>query len=244
LGIVVGTGMQTAMGKIAQLMATTKKVATPLEIKLRQLGKTLIGVVLVLTALIVAIGIVQGHPTYQMFLAGVSLAVAAIPEGLPAIVTVVLSLGVQRMIKRKAIVRKLSAVETLGSTSVICSDKTGTITENEMTVKEIFLNGEHLQVSGEGYDIVDDYFLNGKKVDENFPNLNMMLLYGELCNNASLQIKKGKYLVDGDPTDGSLLIAARKFGISHMDHEQFRIIKKFPFDSDRKRMSVVVEDEN
>src|SRR5699024_8655130 len=117
------------------------------------LGKILIIVCLLLTALVFGVGIFQGHPVYVLFLAGVSLAVAAIPEGLPAIVTVVLSLGVQRMIKRKAIVRKLSAVETLGSTSVICSDKTGTITENEMTVKEIFLNGEHLQVSGEGYDI-------------------------------------------------------------------------------------------
>src|SRR5699024_6284593 len=111
-----------------------------------ELGKILIAVSIFLTMLVVAVGIYQGHPIYNMFLAGVSLAVAAIPEGLPAIVTVALSLGVQRMIKKKAIVRKLSAVETLGSASVICSDKTGTMTENQMTVKEIFLNGEFLNV--------------------------------------------------------------------------------------------------
>src|SRR5699024_3895817 len=144
--------MKTEMGNIAGLISKTTKGITPLERKLAELGKILIVVCLLLTAGVFGVGIFQGHPVYDMFLAGVSLAVAAIPEGLPAIVTVVLSLGVQRMIRRRAIARKLSAVETLGSTSVICSDKTGTITENEMTVKEIFLNGEHLQVSGEGYD--------------------------------------------------------------------------------------------
>src|SRR5690625_4488902 len=244
IGIVVETGMNTAMGQIAELMAKTTKTITPLEHKLAELGKILIVICLLLTTLIFGIGVFQGHPVYDMFLAGVSLAVAAIPEGLPAIVTVVLSLGVQRMIKRKAIVRQLSAVETLGCTSVICSDKTGTITENEMTVQKIFLNGKYVQVSGEGYDINGDYFLNGQKIDDNFPNLRSMLQYGTICNHASLQIKKGKYIVDGDPTDGALLIAARKLGISHSDNDQFKIVKEFPFDSDRKRMSVVVEDKN
>ena len=131
-GIVVGTGMNTVMGQIASLMVKTKKITTPLEHKLAELGKILIVVVLVLTATVVGIGVHNGHPVYEMFLAGVSLAVAAIPEGLPAIVTVALSLGVQRMIRRKAIVRQLSAVETLGCASVICSDKTGTITENQI----------------------------------------------------------------------------------------------------------------
>ncbi|MFC2950165.1 calcium-translocating P-type ATPase, SERCA-type [Virgibacillus sediminis] len=244
IGIVVGTGMDTVMGQIASLMVNTKKLPTPLERKLAELGKILIFVSLILTALVVILGVIQGHQIYHMFLAGVSLAVAAIPEGLPAIVTVALALGVQRMIRRKAIVRKLSAVETLGCASVICSDKTGTMTENKMTVKEIYVNGNHLYVTGDGYDTRGDYFLGERKVNEEHPNLESMLLYGMLCNNSSLQVKKGKYLVDGDPTDGALLIAARKMGISASEGERYRVVKELPFDSDRKRMSVVVEDDN
>lgn len=244
IGVVVGTGMNTVMGQIASLMANTKKTPTPLERRLAELGKILIVVALLLTALVVVLGVLEGKPTYDMFLAGVSLAVAAIPEGLPAIVTVALSLGVQRMIRKKAIVRKLSAVETLGTASVICSDKTGTMTENQMTVKELFLNGKHIYVSGDGYDIHGDFFLNNKKVETDYPNLRKMLLYGTLCNNSSLMVKKGKYFIDGDPTDGALLVAARKIGLKPIDEEKFKIIKEIPFDSDRKRMSVIVEDEN
>ncbi|MFD1171980.1 cation-translocating P-type ATPase [Oceanobacillus picturae] len=244
IGIVVGTGMNTVMGQIASLMANTKKVMTPLERKLAELGKILIVVALFLTALVVMLGVMQGHPIYNMFLAGVSLAVAAIPEGLPAIVTVALSLGVQRMIRKKAIVRKLSAVETLGCASVICSDKTGTMTENKMTVKELYIGGNQLYVTGDGYNLQGDFFLNKEKVDEDYPNLKAMLLYGSLCNNASLQVKKGKQYIDGDPTDGALLIAARKIGLTVNATEKYRIIKEIPFDSDRKRMSVVIEDEN
>lgn len=244
LGIVVGTGMNTVMGQIASLMVKTKKTITPLEHKLTELGKILIVVALFLTALVVFVGVYQGHPLYNMFLAGVSLAVAAIPEGLPAIVTVALSLGVQRMIKKKAIVRKLSAVETLGCASVICSDKTGTMTENQMTVKEVYVNGKNLYVTGDGYEIQGDFFANKEKVDRDYPNLKSMLLYGLLCNNASLQVKKGKYFVDGDPTDGALLVAARKLGLSPKVNDNFQIIKEIPFDSDRKRMSMVIEDEN
>ncbi|MEN1966934.1 calcium-translocating P-type ATPase, SERCA-type [Lentibacillus sp. N15] len=242
-GIVVGTGMNTVMGQIASLMVKTKKIATPLENKLAELGKILIFVALALTALVVIIGVYHGHPLYNMFLAGVSLAVAAIPEGLPAIVTVALSLGVQRMIRKKAIVRKLSAVETLGCASVICSDKTGTMTENQMTVKSIFLNGRHLYVTGDGYDIQGEFFLDQSKVDDTFPNLASMLSYGALCNHADLRVKKGKYYVDGDPTDGALLVAARKMGLKP-EQDNFKIIKEIPFDSERKRMSVIVEDKN
>lgn len=244
IGIVVRTGMNTEMGQIAALMVSTKKVITPLERKLADLGKILISVAIFLTILVVLIGIYQGHPTYQMFLAGVSLAVAAIPEGLPAIVTVALSLGVQRMIRKKAIVRNLSAVETLGCASVICSDKTGTMTENQMTVKELFLNGSMLTVSGDGYDIRGSYYLNNKKVDPSFTNLKSMLLYGTLCNSASLYIKKGKHLVEGDPTDGALKIAARKIGITPLVEESYQIIEEIPFDSERKMMSIIVEDEH
>lgn len=244
VGIVVKTGMQTEMGKIASLMMTTKKIITPLERRLAELGKILIVVALVMTALVVILGVMQGRPTYHMFLAGVSLAVAAIPEGLPAIVTVALSLGVQRMIKRKAIVRKLSSVETLGSASVICSDKTGTMTENQMTVKEIYINNDRLHVTGEGYQVSGDILMGERKIERSHPNLDSMLLYGMLCNQAELKENKGKYFVDGDPVDGALIVAARKFGISNDVKLAYRIIKEFPFDSERKRMSVIVEDEN
>ncbi|MBM7571766.1 calcium-translocating P-type ATPase, SERCA-type [Aquibacillus albus] len=238
-GIVVGTGMQTAMGQIADLLVHTQQKATPLERKLAELGKILIVVALLLTAFVVVLGVIQGHQVYQMFLAGVSLAVAAIPEGLPAIVTVALSLGVQRMIKKKAIVRKLSAVETLGSASVICSDKTGTMTENQMTVKGIYLNHAFIDVSGEGYNPKGSFYLNNKKI--NNKHLDSLLLYGALCNHAALEKKKGKWLIDGDPTEGALLVAARKANISLEDTEKFKVIHELPFDSDRKRMSVVVE---
>lgn len=244
IGIVIHTGMNTAIGEIASLMKETKHKITPLELKLMELGKVLIFVVFILTVLTVGIGVYHGQPLYDMVLAGVSLAVAVIPEGLPAIVTVALSLGVQRMIKRKAIVRKLSAVETLGCATVICTDKTGTITENKMTVQEIYVNDDHLFVTGEGDKISGDFFHGKQKVDHDFPNLEAITLYGALCNEATLLIKKGKYVVDGDPTDGALLIAARKLGVSYDIKDQYKIIKQFPFDSTRKRMNVIVEDEN
>ena len=243
-GIVVGVGMNTFMGQIASLMTSTEKNITPLEYKLAELGKILIVLVLLLTALVVVIGVLQGHPTYHMFLAGISLAVAAIPEGLPAIVTVALSLGVQRMIRRKTIVRKLSAVETLGCATIICSDKTGTITENEMTVKQLYVNNEFIEVTGDGYQIEGDFYVENNRLDENYPNLKNMLIYGLLCNHANIVVKRGKHTIQGDPTDGAILIAARKFGLPTELKKQFTIIKEIPFDSNRKRMSVVVEDEN
>ncbi|MCT2538025.1 calcium-translocating P-type ATPase, SERCA-type [Aquibacillus koreensis] len=240
IGVVVGTGMKTAMGQIADLLVNTEQQQTPLERKLAELGKLLIVIALLLTVFVVIVGVWQGHPLYNMFLAGVSLAVAAIPEGLPAIVTVALSLGVQRMIRKKAIVRKLSAVETLGSASVICSDKTGTMTENRMTVKQIYLDNDIFDVTGQGYDLKGEFQLDGKKVDD--PSLDSMLLYGAICNHATLMKKKGNWMIDGDPTEGALLVAARKANITIEDTNQFTIIHEIPFDSDRKRMSVVVED--
>lgn len=242
--IVVAIGMETMMGQIASLMATTKKVQTPLEKRLGELGKVLIVAVLLLTVVVVGVGILQGNPAYDMFLAGVSLAVAAIPEGLPAIVTVALSLGVQRMIRKKAVIRKLSAVETLGCASVICSDKTGTITENRMTVQQLYVNGEIVHVTGEGDRASGDFLLNHTKIDRTYPSIEQLLVYGMICNHASLNIRKGKYVIDGDPTDGALLIAARKLGIADAEGHAYTIIKEFPFDSERKRMSIVVEDQN
>ena len=153
-GVVIRTGMATEMGNIANLIQATEEMQTPLQHRLEQLGKILIAVAIALTIMVIVAGIMHGQPAYGMFLAGVSLAVAAIPEGLPAIVTVALALGVQRMIKRKAIVRKLPSVETLGCASVICSDKTGTLTQNKMTVTTMWLSDRTLNVTGEGYEPV------------------------------------------------------------------------------------------
>ncbi|MFC0524078.1 calcium-translocating P-type ATPase, SERCA-type [Pontibacillus salicampi] len=245
VGVIVGTGMDTAMGQIATLLVSTERMPTPLERKLAELGKILIITALVLTAIVVMLGVYQGHPLYNMFLAGVSLAVAAIPEGLPAIVTVALSLGVQRMIRRKAIVRKLSAVETLGCATVICSDKTGTMTENQMTVQKLETLEEAFLVTGEGYGTDGSFFDGNNQVEpDNVPVMYQLLLYGALCNNAELSVKEDRYTVNGDPTEGALLVAARKAGITKERLARFRVLHEVPFDSERKRMTVVIEDEN
>ncbi|MFV8827091.1 cation-translocating P-type ATPase [Alkalihalobacterium sp. APHAB7] len=256
IGVIIATGMKTEMGKIAHLLQSTETLVTPLQRKLEQLGKILIGVALLLTALVVLIGVYQGHDVYTMFLAGVSLAVAAIPEGLPAIVTVALALGVQRMIKRKAIVRKLPAVETLGCASVICSDKTGTLTQNKMTVTHLWIGGKTWHVTGTGYEPKGDFLASGEKVNiQKERALQQMLAFGYLCNHAKinekpvkeglLKKKKTEFVIDGDPTEGALVVAAMKAGItSEALKKQFRIIKEFPFESTRKMMTVIVEDKN
>ncbi|MEG7378394.1 calcium-translocating P-type ATPase, SERCA-type [Bacillus subtilis] len=246
IGVVVGTGMNTAMGKIADMLESAGTLSTPLQRRLEQLGKILIVVALLLTVLVVAVGVIQGHDLYSMFLAGVSLAVAAIPEGLPAIVTVALSLGVQRMIKQKSIVRKLPAVETLGCASIICSDKTGTMTQNKMTVTHVWSGGKTWRVTGTGYEPNGSFTLNEKEitVNEHMP-LQQMLLFGALCNNSNIEKRDGVYVLDGDPTEGALLTAARKGGFSkEFVESHYRVIEEFPFDSVRKMMTVIVEDQD
>ncbi|MEQ5998579.1 calcium-translocating P-type ATPase, SERCA-type [Bacillus amyloliquefaciens] len=245
VGVVVGTGMNTAMGKIADMLESAGSLSTPLQRRLEELGKILIIVALLLTVLVVAVGVLQGHELYSMFLAGVSLAVAAIPEGLPAIVTVALSIGVQRMIKQKSIVRKLPAVETLGCASVICSDKTGTLTQNKMTVTHMWSGGKTFKVSGIGYE-PEGVFTRGereiKPKDEKI--LEQMLVFGALCNTSEIALKDGHYVLDGDPTEGALLTAARKGGYSNdWLSGQYRVVAEFPFDSVRKMMTVIVEDQ-
>ncbi len=242
-GIVVATGMKTAMGQIADLLQNANTQQTPLQHRLEQLGKILIVVALLLTFLVVGIGVLQGNNLYTMVLAGVSLAVAAIPEGLPAIVTVALSLGVQRMIRQKAIVRKLPAVETLGCASVICSDKTGTMTENKMMVTKVWTSGQMWSVSGKGFDPSGKFeSVSGHQDDT---ELKQLLTYGILCNNAELKLKKKKYYIDGDPTEGAMLVAAMKKGIDRqLLFEKYTILKEFPFESERKLMSVLVKDHN
>jgi P-type Ca2+ transporter type 2C len=248
IGVVIATGMNSEMGKIAHLLQTAQTMTTPLQRKLEQLGKILIFTALLLTVLVVILGVYQGHDMYKMFLAGVSLAVAAIPEGLPAIVTVALSLGVQKMIKRKAIVRKLPAVETLGCASVICSDKTGTMTQNKMTVTRLWTGGETLKVSGTGYEPVGYFYVKDEKVSIQKNEQAMKLLtYGLLCNNAVIQVdgkkKKEKYVLDGDPTEGALVVSAEKAGLYRKDlNKSYTVIEEYPFDSTRKMMTVVVKD--
>ncbi|WP_148629555.1 calcium-translocating P-type ATPase, SERCA-type [Bacillus sp. E214] len=242
-GIVVATGMKTAMGQIADLLQNANTQQTPLQLRLEQLGKILIVVALLLTLLVVGIGVLQGNNLYTMVLAGVSLAVAAIPEGLPAIVTVALSLGVQRMIRQKAIVRKLPAVETLGCASVICSDKTGTMTENKMMVTKVWVSGQQWSVSGKGFDPTGKFECVSGHQDDT--ELKQLLTYGILCNNSELKLKKKKYYIDGDPTEGAMLVAAMKKGIDRqLLFEKYKILKEFPFESERKLMSVLVKDHN
>lgn len=249
IGVVVATGMKTAMGQIADLLQNAETMITPLQRRLQQLGKILITVAILLTVLVVVVGVIQGHDLYTMFLAGVSLAVAAIPEGLPAIVTVALSLGVQRMIKKNAIVRKLPAVETLGCASVICSDKTGTLTQNKMTVTHLWSGGNTWKVDGVGYNPQGSFYRGETEVPVDVKKeraLQQMLMFGMMCNHASIKEKEtNEYVVDGDPTEGALLVAAMKAGYNrNFLLKQYEIVREFPFDSTRKMMSVILKDQN
>ncbi len=254
VGVVVETGMNTEMGKIADLIQHTDEMDTPLQRRLEQLGKILIVLALALTALVVVTGIWHGHDTYTMFLAGVSLAVAAIPEGLPAIVTIALALGVQRMIKRKAIVRKLPSVETLGCATVICSDKTGTLTQNKMTVTNLWLGGQEMNVTGTGYEPVGEFYHGAYDINpERNDALKTLLEIGVLCNNASLikeqekgvfKKKKTTWSIQGDPTEAALVVLGAKGNILKQDVERkWHRTNEFPFDSARKMMSVIVQKE-
>ena len=213
-GVVVRTGMATEMGRIAHLIQATDAGATPLQRRLEQLGKILIAIAVMLTAAVAVAGILHGQPAYDMFLAGVSLAVAAIPEELPAILTVTMAVGVQRMAARNAIIRRLPAVETLGSVSVICADKTGTLTRNEMTVQAIVAADGTIQITGTGYAPVGGFYRDGAPVQPGAePSIVTLARAGLLCNEASLREQDGEWVVDGDPVDGALLALAYKAGL-------------------------------
>lgn len=237
IAVVVETGMRTVMGQIAQMISETKPAPTPLQIKLDQLGKMLIIICLLVCAGVAFLGIYRGEDLITMLLTGISLAVAAIPEGLPAIVTVVLALGVQRMAKNHAIVRRLSAVETLGCTTIICSDKTGTLTQNKMTAKRIATLDRILEVSGEGYTPYGEFTWNKQPFLANADQAVKQLLYTAFyCNNAYLEKLYGENIIQGDPTEGALKVMALKAGL--VDGEMLRL-REYPFDSERKMMSVV-----
>ena len=237
--VVVNTGMETVMGKIAELMKDVRKTVTPLQSRLDQLGKILIVICITVCFIVTLMGIYRGEPVMDMLMAGISLAVAAIPEGLPAIVTIVLALGVQRMAKSNAIVRKLPAVETLGCTTVICSDKTGTLTQNKMTVKKLATLNKIMDIEGEGYEPVGKFKINNEEIDPKADTATRLILEVALnCNNSILQKGNRGYETQGDPTEISLLAMAIKAGMPTAGRKR---LLEIPFDSRRKKMSCVVE---
>ncbi len=239
-GVVVATGMDTVMGQIAAIMKTSGREPTPLQVKLNQLGKILIVLCISVCLLVSVMGVIRGEPPLSMLMAGVSLAVAAIPEGLPAVVTVVLALGVQRMAKRNAVVRKLSAVETLGCTTIICSDKTGTLTQNQMTVKRIATWGQEIAVTGEGYSLAGGFIAGNRTVNplSDYP-MSMLVKCAYHCNHAEIDLQNREQVLYGDPTEGALLVMALKAGYKASRD----VIREVPFDSARKLMSVIVAEE-
>ncbi|MFA6048693.1 MAG: cation-translocating P-type ATPase [Candidatus Micrarchaeia archaeon] len=247
---VFATGMGTQIGRVSALVAQQPDEQTPLQKKLGQLGKSLGAAAFATVLMVFALGILEGRPLLEMFLTGVSLAVAAIPEGLPAVVTIALALGVQRMAKRHAIIRKLPAVETLGSATVICSDKTGTLTKNEMTVRKILVGASaEYDVSGKGYCVSGAFSAagTGRRVSPkellSARAARLMLDAAVLCNNARLvwPAGKGECGIAGDPTEGSLLVLAAKAELGEQGlREQWPLLDEVPFDSQRKMMSVLV----
>jgi Ca2+-transporting ATPase len=247
--IVVATGAKTQLGKISVLMSEPGQTQTPLEEKLEHFGRRILWACLALSAALFGWGMLGGRGEAKwsdLLLEAVSLAVAAIPEGLPAITTITLALGMQRMAKKGAIIRKLAAVETLGAATVICSDKTGTLTQNEMTVRELYTGGVSYNVTGTGYDPRGEIVtLEGEVVEEAPEPLHDLLATVALCNNASLEKNdQGAWIVVGDPTEGALLTLAAKGGLPKESvAPSHQILKEVPFDSDRKRMTVVTLDE-
>ena len=243
-GVVVSTGMATEFGKIATAMQAVVSEETPLRKSIEKLAKQLTIVVLAICAIVFIMGVLRGFPPTSMFLTSVSLAVAAIPEGLPAVITVALALGVQRMSRRNAIVRRLLAVETLGSANVICVDKTGTITKNEMSVRAVYAGGKRITVEGSGYSSKGRFLIGGKPMSANsVPELEKLIRVSLLCNNSDLaQGNSGSITVLGDPTEASLLVLGEKAGIRRQDAKNSaKFIEELPFDSERKMMSVVYE---
>lgn len=238
-GIVVATGDKTEVGRISQLIATAHDLQTPLTRKIAHFSRLLLFVILGLAAVTFLIGAFRDQPFLDTLMAAIALAVSAIPEGLPAAVTVTLAIGVTRMARRRAIIRKLPAVETLGSTTVICSDKTGTLTQNQMTVQRIVAGGELYETTGTGYQPAGEIRRNGAPVDlESHIALAECLRAGLLCNDSELVEKEGRWDVRGDPTEGALIVAAHKAGIHRNDRLPPRI-DAIPFESQHQYMATL-----
>ena len=241
--VVTSTGMNTEFGKIAKMVQVTEEEETPLEKRMGHVGKW-IGILSVAVCAVVAIfGIYKGREILDMVLWAISLAVAAVPEALPAVVTGALAVGMYRMARENAIVRRLPAVETLGCTSVICADKTGTMTKGEMTVQRIYVNDKALKVRGVGYEPQGEFLFEDKKLDPTKEKeLYILLKAATLCNDAKLEKEEGQWIVKGDPTEGALVVAAAKADLwkEEIEREEPRI-NEIPFSSERKRMTTMHE---
>src|SRR3989344_953638 len=239
LAVVTTTGMQTEFGRIAGMLESVKKEETPLEKNLDDLVRSLTKVAFVVVTIVVLLGVFRGQPLLEMIIFGIALAVAVVPEALPAVVTISLAIGVQRMIRRHALVRHLPAVETLGCTSIICSDKTGTITKDEMTVKNIFVDGKVIMVGGSGYEPVGEFLFDNAPYP--FTEAFRLLLQSAvLASDARVLEKDGVWHINGDPTEGALIVAAQKAGIKkEILDEQFVRLAEISFTSESKRMTVL-----
>ncbi|MEX0939869.1 MAG: cation-translocating P-type ATPase [Candidatus Babeliales bacterium] len=241
--VVTKTGMKTELGSIATMIKAQPEEKTPLELQIKQLSRHLLLLSCGVIIIIFFLGLWQEINWLTMLLTALSLAVAAIPEGLPAVLTITLAIGVRKMAEHNALIRRLSSVETLGSTSVICVDKTGTLTKNEMMVQKIWVNQKGIEVTGSGYEPEGDFLENEQKIDvQNYEELMQLMRIGVLCNNAELQYEdeqKGWEII-GDPTEGALLVLAQKVGLEKNPlEEENALIKEIPFESERQRMSIV-----
>ena len=243
-GVVWAIGDKTEMGRIAWLITEAVDLATPLTRKIAQFSRMLLWLILAFALLTAGVGLWHGQKLIDIFMAAVAMAVGAIPEGLPAAVTVTLAIGVSRMARRRAIIRKLPAVETLGSTTVICSDKTGTLTENQMTVQEIYAGGEFYEITGVGYESTGAIQRSGKKIVlAQERALNACLRAGLLCNDAILIRENGEARVEGDPTEAALIVAAEKAGLLHADtHRELSRLDAIPFESENQFMATLHRD--
>ncbi len=238
-GVVVATGDNTEIGRISNLIAKAISIDTPLTKKIASFSHYLLYAILVLASLTLLVGIIREESFYDMFMAAVALAIGAIPEGLPAAVTITLAIGVSRMAKRKAIIRKLAAVETLGSTTVICSDKTGTLTENQMTVQQMVAGGKYYKFTGAGYNPSGEVLLQGKAVELSPNNVGYECLkVGLLCNDSSLSKEEESWFVQGNPTEGALIVASQKAKLDKSELlTQFPLVDTIPFSSEHKYMA-------
>ncbi|RCJ22343.1 magnesium-transporting ATPase [Nostoc sp. ATCC 43529] len=242
--LVTNTGMTTELGKIAAMLQSVESEPTPLQQRMTQLGNVLVTGSLILVAIVVVGGVIQarGFSNIQELLeVSLSMAVAVVPEGLPAVITVTLALGTQRMVRQNALIRKLPAVETLGSVTTICSDKTGTLTQNKMVVQSVFTNDKTFSVTGQGYAPTGDFLFGSEKVTpEDSPEISALSVACAVCNDSVLQKEKGEWAILGDPTEGALVTLAGKAGIEKEQwNSKLPRVSEFPFSSERKRMSVI-----
>ncbi|HSD75990.1 MAG TPA: HAD-IC family P-type ATPase, partial [Solirubrobacteraceae bacterium] len=250
VAVVTATGMATEMGNVARLLGRTQEESTPLQREVAHIGRTLglaviVIAVVVVGAILLTADIGEASDVVSVLLVGVSLAVAAVPEGLPAILTVVLALGVQRMARRRAIVKKLSSVETLGSASVVCSDKTGTLTQNEMTIQKVVAPSGEVDVTGVGYRPEGELRADGQAIAEGslLDEVRAVLGAGSLANDAQLREQDGEWAIQGDPTEAAFLVAEAKIaGLSEVREARFERVGEIPFTSERKLMTTLQAD--